>query len=305
MIRSRIEWLGCRGAPSILLAHALSRRFGRYPKQVISRLGDLSRSGSHERMLDYNRARFYAAQLGTFVGRDPLKADVNWYCYCSNSPVVYVDPSGLACTTYSYPGHTWTSNNTAYFGSIVMGLRYTITQSAGTFTLCDVCCENGAAGKSVTFNYSARVDVTGSIGYTWSWDGLLGLGIFNAGVTGEIYARGQGDLNFQGTFIYCPPFTIGGVAKACGSAFSLTVGGRVTGWANVPGYSLSATIAGAVTYPSRFCASVDIATGTISGAYVESTGPATGGIRFYGSATKFGISKNFDFCLLGNCSNVQ
>ncbi len=255
--------------------------------------------------LYFYRARYYSAELGRFVGRDPVQADFNLYRYCYDNPTIYVDPSGLACTTQNYPSRTWSSSNTGHFGSFVMGLTYTITQSAGSYTVCDTCCANGATGKSVTFNYSAHVDVTGSIGVSWQWNGLLGLGVLNAGVTGEIYARGQGDLNFAGTLTYCPPATFGGTVKACGNSFSLTVGGRVTGWANVPGYSLSATIAGAVTYPAHFCASVDVGTGTISGAYAEITGPGTGGIRFYGSGTGVGFNKSFDTCLLGNCTNVR
>lgn len=157
----------------------------------------------------------------------------------------------------------------------------------------------------MTFDYSAHVDVRGSIAVSWQWNGLLGLGVLNAGVYGEIYAQGQGDLNFAGTLTYCPPFTPGGTVKACGNSFTLTVGGRVTGWANVPGYSLSATITGAVSIPARFCASVDVGTETISGPYTEITGPGTGGIRFYGYGRGIGFNRNFDTCLLGNCSGIQ
>ena len=42
----------------------------------------------------YVRHRYYHAQLGRFVGRDPLEADINVYRYCANSPVLYVDPTG-------------------------------------------------------------------------------------------------------------------------------------------------------------------------------------------------------------------
>jgi RHS repeat-associated protein len=45
--------------------------------------------------LYYNRARYYSAELGRFVGRDPIQADANLYRYVLNNPVMYVDPSGL------------------------------------------------------------------------------------------------------------------------------------------------------------------------------------------------------------------
>ena len=45
----------------------------------------------------YYRARFYAAQLGRFVGRDPIgvREDVDLYRYVRSNPVVHLDPSGL------------------------------------------------------------------------------------------------------------------------------------------------------------------------------------------------------------------
>ena len=44
------------------------------------------------------RARFFQAGLGRFISEDPLEvlvADVHRYAYASNSPLTYVDPSGL------------------------------------------------------------------------------------------------------------------------------------------------------------------------------------------------------------------
>ena len=255
--------------------------------------------------LYYYRARMYDAELGRFVGRDPIGADINLYRYCGGNPSIYIDPSGLECVTKNYPADQWSNSNTGYFGSFVIALTYTISQTAGTYTICDVCCLDGGMGKSVTFDYSAHVDVRGSLGVSWEWNGLLGLGVLNASVKGEIYAHGQGDLNFAGSLVYCPPSTPSGIVKACGHSFTLTVGGRVTAQGKVPGYSLSATIAGAVSYPAKFCASVDVGTGVISGAHAEITGPRTGGIRFYGSGTGIGFNRNFDTCLLGNCAGIE
>lgn len=42
------------------------------------------------------RMRSYGAELGRFVGRDPIIADINSYGYVRNNPVVWVDPSGMA-----------------------------------------------------------------------------------------------------------------------------------------------------------------------------------------------------------------
>ena len=47
--------------------------------------------------LYYYRARMYSPNLGRFLQTDPIGyADsINWYAYCGNNPVVFVDPLGL------------------------------------------------------------------------------------------------------------------------------------------------------------------------------------------------------------------
>ncbi len=50
----------------------------------------------------YLRARDYRASTGRFTSQDPINAGLNWYTYCSNNPVTFIDPSG--CLTVSqYP----------------------------------------------------------------------------------------------------------------------------------------------------------------------------------------------------------
>ena len=43
----------------------------------------------------YLRARYYAPGVGRFLTEDPARAGLNWYVYCGNNPVMFVDPSGL------------------------------------------------------------------------------------------------------------------------------------------------------------------------------------------------------------------
>ena len=42
----------------------------------------------------YLRARYYDPYLGRFISEDTAKDGYNWYVYCGNDPVNYVDPSG-------------------------------------------------------------------------------------------------------------------------------------------------------------------------------------------------------------------
>ena len=43
----------------------------------------------------YLRARYYDPTVGRFTTLDPIKDGLNWYNYCNNNPVNFVDPNGL------------------------------------------------------------------------------------------------------------------------------------------------------------------------------------------------------------------
>ncbi len=47
--------------------------------------------------LYYYRARYYNPHIGRFMQTDPVgySAGINWYLYCGNNPLAFVDPSGL------------------------------------------------------------------------------------------------------------------------------------------------------------------------------------------------------------------
>ncbi len=44
--------------------------------------------------LIYLRNRYYDTDTGRFISEDPAKAGLNWYVYCDNNPIKYIDPSG-------------------------------------------------------------------------------------------------------------------------------------------------------------------------------------------------------------------
>jgi len=45
-------------------------------------------------------ARFYWPEVGRFVSHDPIREGMNWYAYVGDNPVVWTDPTGLACVPY-------------------------------------------------------------------------------------------------------------------------------------------------------------------------------------------------------------
>ena len=45
--------------------------------------------------LYYFNARYYDPDLGRFITEDPIRDGANWYVYCENNALKYVDPTGL------------------------------------------------------------------------------------------------------------------------------------------------------------------------------------------------------------------
>ena len=43
----------------------------------------------------YLRNRYYDPSIGRFTQEDPAKDGTNWYVYCGNNPIAFVDPNGL------------------------------------------------------------------------------------------------------------------------------------------------------------------------------------------------------------------
>ncbi len=42
----------------------------------------------------YFNARYYDPTIGRFISADPVRQGLNWYVYCNNNPLMFVDPDG-------------------------------------------------------------------------------------------------------------------------------------------------------------------------------------------------------------------
>ncbi|HEX3047778.1 MAG TPA: RHS repeat-associated core domain-containing protein [Bacillota bacterium] len=69
--------------------------------------GDYDYTGkkiSQDTGLVYFGARFYDPEVGRFITQDPVKDGLNWYAYCNDNPVMYVDLTGLVSSKFDIGG---------------------------------------------------------------------------------------------------------------------------------------------------------------------------------------------------------
>ena len=50
----------------------------------------------------YLRARYYSPDLQRFISEDPIRFAENWYAYCGNMPIIYVDKTGANLNVLIY-----------------------------------------------------------------------------------------------------------------------------------------------------------------------------------------------------------
>lgn len=133
--------------------------------------------------LIYLRARMYDAQTGRFISEDPVQDGLNWYAYCVNNPIMFVDLFGLKPEgTSIYQGGVYSSLDAQIIQMRLNDLGY--TDKNGNPLAVD-----GSIGPATTyaikqFQKDNDLEVDGCVGdITWNQLGL----ILNTDVTEKLY----------------------------------------------------------------------------------------------------------------------
>lgn len=84
----------------------------------------------------YLRARYYSPDTGRFISEDPIRSGMNWYAYCHNDPINFVDPTGLFEWSKLLPWNWFSSgsNNSNNTSAPAPESRWVNTQS-GSLTM--------------------------------------------------------------------------------------------------------------------------------------------------------------------------
>ena len=84
---------------------AFGRVWAEYPEFKANPYMFTGRRFDFETGLFYYRARYYNPYIGRFLQTDPIGYGdgINWYAYCGNNPLAFVDPSGLVTVAFYNP----------------------------------------------------------------------------------------------------------------------------------------------------------------------------------------------------------
>jgi RHS repeat-associated protein len=198
--------------------------------------------------LSYFGARFYDPEVGRFITQDPVKSGRNWFAYCLNNPLRYIDPLGLDTETTetsettittvteditddkgNIVGTVTTKTATAKHGNA----RTTATTRSGkdgrTFTTVNQEKQGGNGWSSVFCDQSIGKDGKEIWGATWSVKNNLNLDVRGATPAG-VYV----DFNVSGGYWVGASF--GWIISDDGRHFY--IGGGIVS----PGVSVAVTI---------------------------------------------------------------
>ncbi len=142
----------------------------------------------------YLRARNYRPEYGRFLTEDPAGDGLNWYAYCSNDPVGFVDPNGLAAGTATM----YENGSPKYTVDLSTGNRYALGTSLGQMS------SSGGSSGGARYNLSssnsntiAPESLKNSALYrlsSWSIGGVPSGTIYQTTVNGSAY--NVNDLRF-------------------------------------------------------------------------------------------------------------
>ena len=84
----------------------------------------------------YFGARYYDPEVGRFITEDPAKDGMNWFVYCRNNPLKYMDPDGKEPRLLKSMTEFSTSSGEGYTETIMM-YSFTRLNPDGTIIIID------------------------------------------------------------------------------------------------------------------------------------------------------------------------
>ncbi|HEX3043153.1 MAG TPA: RHS repeat-associated core domain-containing protein, partial [Bacillota bacterium] len=125
-------------------------------------------------LIEYNQKSI----MGRFISVDPIKAGNNWYSYCADNPVRYIDPLGLDVMA---PGRDLGSDH--YWYDTVE-----VTETDNTTTVIVTTPSGSTTATTTTYNNNAEPIARNSYNYNNAWKNLSGMSMnpTGSGLVGPI-----------------------------------------------------------------------------------------------------------------------
>jgi len=193
----------------------------------------------------YFRARYYDPQLGEFISRDPLGYVDGMSLYRGYFAPGAVDPFGLQeqqtcdgkkarnCQTKTYAAKKiGPRTKTERVGGLDFSVTYSLEVKSGTFTECEICCGDNDdwSGKCASYDVDVKFSVKGSASARYTWNGLFGLKVFQAGADATFSLKASGDGTIKGASSWCPPKEVSGTTSFCFEPLNVSVGAAASVW---------------------------------------------------------------------------
>jgi RHS repeat-associated protein len=125
--------------------------------------------------LYYFAQRYYDPEIGRFITEDPAKDGMNWFVYCRNNPLKYVDPDGCIVSTVTggltggiiggisaliQRKNVWTGIISGFTSGAILGAAIDITVATGGTGLALVAA--GAVGGGIGSGLGNLIDQIGN-----------------------------------------------------------------------------------------------------------------------------------------------
>lgn len=181
--------------------------------------------------LYYFNARYYDATTGRFINVDPVQDGSNWYVYCNNNPMNYIDPDGRVTITFG-GGWGWAALISIGVNNGLLTVKITAGAGGGLYGAVDLSETEEDIGSKTGIGYDIKLSAASEETPSLDWSASGDVSVSNdkkvvanndAEVTLSLGEQGK-TLKSDGTVINSEPSGVSaGIIIVGGGTFKITI----------------------------------------------------------------------------------